>query len=166
MRIWNLNLSNYSQGRGRPKLVVVCLSYSIKLQVSSFHRYTVTIIPTALRNHISFVCHRKQSNPHYRPGQALRVPGGWGSQTSRQSTHEGGKVVSTYAPAAFTPQEIFLVLISFRSWVDSRATVRPEGLCQWKIPMRPSGNRTLDLPACSAVSQPYHRVPLSVTEVI
>ena len=52
------------------------------------------------------------------------------SQVSRQSAHEVGTCVSPYAPAAFTPLEIILVLISVRGRVDPRTTriVQPEGL--------------------------------------
>jgi hypothetical protein len=62
----------------------------------------------------------KQS--HYRPWEAPRFPGGWGSQILRQSAHEASKVVSPTHRPPLPPGNI-LVLISVRGWVDPRAIV-------------------------------------------
>ena len=49
-----------------------------------------------------------QQTYHKWPRQALRVPGGWGSQISRQSTHEGGKVSPTHRPPLYIPGRLRL----------------------------------------------------------
>jgi hypothetical protein len=45
-------------------------------------------------SHFIFRCSVKVNKSRYRPEQALKLPGGGGSQISRQSAHEGGKVVN------------------------------------------------------------------------
>jgi len=79
----------------------------------------------------------KEDLSHYRAGETMTVPEGWGSQISRQQM----KVVRFSAPRTgrLHPQESSLVLTSVEGWVHPRDIVRSEVLSRWKIPMTPSG---------------------------
>jgi hypothetical protein len=83
----------------------------------------------------------KINQSHYRP-----VDRSWGFQEVeaprfQNSQHMKVARLSALRTGSLYPQEIFQVPFSVRGWVDPRAIVRPEGLCQWKSPVTPLGIR-------------------------
>jgi hypothetical protein len=80
----------------------------------------------------------KVKQSHYRPWQALRVPGGWGSQILRQLAYEGGKVVSPTHRPPLQPGNIPGTHSCYRL-SRPQGHSRPEVLCQWRIPVTPLG---------------------------
>jgi len=87
-----------------------------------------------------------QGGREYPTGKSVPLQAWSGPKDSRKlrfpdfttTAQDGGKFVSITQRLPL-PQEMLLVLISVRGWVDPRAIVRSEVLCQWKFPMTPAG---------------------------
>jgi hypothetical protein len=90
-------------------------------------------------------------------GKAIPLQALTGPEDSRRLRHMKVARLSALCTSRLYPQEIFLVLISVRGWVDPRAIVWPEGM---KNSSDSIGNRSRNLPVCSVVPQPLrHRMP-------
>jgi hypothetical protein len=95
---------------------------------------------------------------HYRPGQALMVPGGWGSQISRQSAHEGGKVVSHKHRPPLPPRKYSWY--SFLLEVESTPGLWPKDYVNEKFQLPASGIEPTNLClVAQCLYQLRHRVP-------
>jgi hypothetical protein len=98
----------------------------------------------------------KVKRSHYRPGQVLRVPRGWGSQISRQLTYESSKVASLTHRPSLSSGNISGTHFCYR-------LSRPQGrsaaqrIMSIKNSNDTMGNRSRDIPICSAVPQPLRQ---------
>jgi hypothetical protein len=92
----------------------------------------------------------KLNESHYRPGNAPRFPGVWGSQISRQSAHEGVSL-SALSTGRLYPRNYFWYSFVL-GWVNPKGQSATGRIMSLKISNDTIGNQTRELPVCSTVS--------------
>jgi hypothetical protein len=101
-----------------------------------------------------WISHASVKHSLYRPAQALRGPGCCGSQISRRSAHESGKIVSPihWLPSPSRKYSWYSFLLQAES--------NPGPQCSRKDYVMPCGIEptTLQL-AAQCLNQPHHRMP-------
>ena len=131
--------------------IVPHLGHNCFFHVPCNSSFTKIITFNAIQSELlAAVLHKQHTHTHthtYVKSKAIPVQSWTGPEGSKRSEaprfqdSQHMKVVrlSTISTSHLYPQEIFLVLISVRGWVDPQAIVWREGLCQWKVMMTPCG---------------------------
>jgi hypothetical protein len=137
-------------------------SFSVKALIRVFHALNSGANGTSSRVHVTlWLLYKKvkMKQSHCMPWEALRVPGGWGSQILRQSAHEGGKVISPTHRPLLLPENISGTHFRWR-------LSRPQGhspagrIMSMKNSNDTIGNWSRDFTVYSSVPQPLgNRVP-------
>jgi hypothetical protein len=143
---------------GCPKLLMcykqACCTITIEANLKLLRKFSFITLLLLLLLLWPLTVKVKQSL--HNPAEALRVPRGWGSEKARRSSHKGGKVVSSRQRPPLPHRK--------HSWYSFSYRLRPEGLCQWQIPMTTSGIEAMAFRlVAQCLNQLLYRVPRTLT---